>query len=420
MSGSEALFTAALGLSWPWQVTDIRFEPEAGEIHFQVDCSSARLSCPACGASDQPIHDRRAHCWQHLHFFQYRAFIHASLPRVRCGVCGKTTQVAVPWARPDSGFTLLFEALVVTMAQAMPVAQVARLLGVNAARLWRVLQSIVGSARARESFAGVTRIGVDEKHIGRLGFISLFHDAGPAHRVLLGTAGRDASVFAAFTADLIAHGGDPQRISAVSMDLSRAFKAGAASLLPQALPCFDRFHVIKLANEAVEAVRRSEVKSQPALKGKRWGTLKDHRRWSRTQIDDMHWLMHSNLKTARAWRLKEALRTLFEKAKDGTDPEPALKRWVSWARRCRLEPFKRLGATVRDHLPGILNSFQLGLSNGTAESINAKIQTAIARARGFRTLEHLLTIIYLTCGKLTHLPAPPYARPVSSATAAAA
>ena len=192
--------------------------------------------------------------------------------------------------------------------------------------------------------------------------------------------------------------------------MSKAFQAGAAKRLPQAAQCFDRFHVIKLANEAVEEVRRLEVKSQPALKGKRWGTLKDHRRWNRAQIDDMHWLTHSNLKTARAWRLKEALRSLFETAKDGHDPEPRLKRWVSWARRCRLAPFKRLGATVRNHLHGIVNSVRLGLSNGTAESINSKVQAAIARARGFRTHRHLMTIIYLTCSKLSHLPAPPYAR----------
>ena len=410
MSGSEALFTAALGLSAPWRVTDIRFAPEAGEIHFDIGCESLRLCCPVCGATDQSIHDRRDHTWQHLHFFQYRAFIHAPLPRVGCAACGKTTQVAVPWARPDSGFTLLFEALVLTLAQAMPVAQVARLLGASDARLWRVLQSIVTSARSEESCVEVSRIGVDEKHIGRLGFISLFHDAGPARRVLFGTPGKDASVFEAFTADLIAHGGDPQAITAVSMDLSKAFQAGAAKRLPQAAQCFDRFHVIKLANEAVEEVRRLEVKSQPALTGKRWGTLKDHRRWNRAQIDDMHWLTHSNLKTARAWRLKEALRSLFETAKDGHDPEPRLRRWVSWARRCRLAPFKRLGATVRNHLHGIVNSVRLGLSNGTAESINSKVQAAIARARGFRTYRHLMTIIYLTCSKLSHLPAPPYAR----------
>ncbi|MDT0499326.1 transposase, partial [Algiphilus sp. W345] len=112
----------------------------------------------------------------------------------------------------------------------------------------------------------------------------------------------------------------------------------------------------------------------------------------------------------RALSAPQAARAIFETAKDGIDPEPALKRWVSWARRCRLAPFKRLGATVRNHLRGIVNSVRLGLSNGMAESINSKVQAAIARARGFRTHRHLMTIIYLTCSKLSHLPAPPYAR----------
>ncbi|MCH9827284.1 MAG: transposase family protein [Gammaproteobacteria bacterium] len=89
--GYEAQFTAALGLSSPWHVTDIRFTPDQGEIHFDVGCRSPRLSCPACSASDQAIHDRRDRTWQHLHFFQYCAFIHAQLPRVGCDACGKTT-----------------------------------------------------------------------------------------------------------------------------------------------------------------------------------------------------------------------------------------------------------------------------------------------------------------------------------------
>ena len=94
----EQLFTLALGLTPPWAVDSVSFRPDEGAIHFEVACPSRRLACPACGAADQPVHDRVARTWQHLHFFQYKAFIHCRVPRVACAQCGKTTQPPVPWA----------------------------------------------------------------------------------------------------------------------------------------------------------------------------------------------------------------------------------------------------------------------------------------------------------------------------------
>ena len=220
------LFTAALGLSSPWRVDDVRFIPDQGEIHFDVVCSEKRLPCPVCGEVDQPIHDRKSRTWQHLHFFQYKAFVHAELPRVACR-CGKTTQVEVPWANARSGFTLLFEALAITLAKHLPVRQVAHLLGVTDHRLWKSLDRIVHAAREKESHEGVRRIGVDEKHVGRLGFISIFHDADQ-RRTLFATKGKDRSVFASFIDDLKAHDGDFMKIKAVSMDLSKSYQVGCS------------------------------------------------------------------------------------------------------------------------------------------------------------------------------------------------
>lgn len=406
---STALFTVALGLQAPWEVEDIRFEPEPGEIHFDLVCRTKRLACPCCGLEAQPIHDRLKRTWQHLHFFQYKAFLHADLPRVKCGGCGKTTQVEAPWARPGSGFTLLMDALVLTLAKKLPVAAIAALFGVSAGRIWQTLDVHVEAARAKESHAEVTRIGVDEKHVGRrLGFITLFHDAAQ-RRVLFGTAGRNAQTFEAFKADLLAHGGQAEAIEAVSMDLSKAYQAGAAQAFPEAQQCFDAFHVAKLVHEALDAVRRAEVKESPDLKGTRWGALKSPEDWTRKQIDDMHWLQRSGLKTARAWRMKERFKDIHRRASQGEAAEPLYRRWIAWARRSRLAPFKKLGKTLKAHLPGILASYEHKLTNAAAESINSQVQAAIVRARGFRNPRHLLNIIYLTTGKLNHLPAHPFA-----------
>lgn len=166
-----------------------------------------------------------------------------------------------------------------------------------------------------------------------------------------------------------------------------------------------------MANTALDQVRRAEVKDVPDLKGIRWGTLKDASHWTAHQLADMHWLQHSGLQTARAWRLKQRLRDIFATYRHANSAGRALKAWISWARRCRLGPFKRLGATIRDHLDGMLTLFDTHLDNGFAESINGRIQAAKARARGYGTDRDLTTMCYLICGKLTHLPANPWLHP---------
>ena len=417
------LFTHALGLVKPWHVANVRFEPAAHEIHFEVQCRAKRMACPRCSAPDQPIHDRLKRDWQHLHFFQYRALIHAQVPRVRCAKCadqdgdgGSVHQIEVPWARERSGFTLLFEALVVTLARMtrMPVRAIGKLLGIRDGRLWRSLKALVEQAYAEVDMRAVTAVGIDEKHVGRLGMVTVVHDQSVASkgRVLHLSLGQKAANVGEFVTALGAHGGQAAAIERCSMDMAKSYQAGVRQHLPNALMCFDPFHLIKLANEALEAVRRAEVSTVPALKRTRYHWLKDASHWTRREVD-MHWLRHSGLKTARAWRLKERLRDILAWRTHPQVPVISLlDQWISWARRSRLEPFKRLGATFKKHLDGIRNTLTLGNSNGTAESINADIQAAIARARGFRTFENLRTIIYLIKGGLS-LPTSPLAVPAS-------
>jgi transposase len=245
--------------------------------------------------------------------------------------------------------------------------------------------------------------------VGRLGFITLFHDV-ERRRVLFGTSGRDAQSFEAFRADLQAHGGNPASVQALAMDLSKAYQAGARKVFPKARLCFDGFHLAKLVHEALDSVRREEVKQEAGLKGIRWGTLKTPKNWTKAQMADMDWLQDSGLKTARAWRMKERWREIHHLARQSHPAEPLYKAWISWARRSRLAAFKKLGKTFRDHLEGILNAYKLNISNAAAESINSQVQAAIVRARGYRNLRNLLNMIYLTVGKLTHLPAPPFAQ----------
>jgi transposase len=271
LSTEQRLFAAALGLSEPWEVSDVRFDAEAGRIDFDVNfAKGSRFTCPGCGAEHQGVHDTRKRTWRHLHFFQYEPFIHARLPRVRCQQCGQTTQVAVPWVRPGSGFTQLFEALLVTLSASMPVNTVARLLGVGDDAIWRVLGHYVERAREQADYSAVRAVGVDET-ASRRGqrYITLFHDLD-GQRLLFACEGRDQSTVEQFAQDLTDHGGDPKEVGAVCMDMSAAYQAGARKHLPNAEITFDAFHVIQLANEALEQVRRAEVKREPGLRHSRW------------------------------------------------------------------------------------------------------------------------------------------------------
>jgi transposase len=420
----ETLFTAALGLQTPWAVREVDLNTSKHRIDFEVACDAKRLTCPACGAAEQGIHDRVRRDWRHLDFFQFEAWLHADVPRVKCGSCGKTSQVVVPWAREGSGFTLLFEALALSLCRELPVAQAANLLRVAGKQLWTRINHYIKAARIRDDMSGVRKVGIDETSVKKgHEYITVVHDL-EAKRLLFACPGRDHETVAAFAQDLTAHGGDPEAVEHVCMDMSAAYTKGVGKSLPQAAISFDRFHVVALANEAMDAVRREEMRTQPAavrealgstdrkvLKGLMWGMRKNPVGWSPKQTDAMHWLQRSNLKSARAWRLKQALREVYAGALTANSEEQAssaLRSWLSWARRCRLEPFRRLAKTLTERFDGVVRGMLDGRSNAYVEAMNGLLQQTKTAARGFRTVENFIAIAYLRMSKLKHLPANPF------------
>lgn len=404
----QELFTAALGLQPPWSVTSFDFDRDAGRIDFHVGFArGSHFDCPACGAADQSVHDTRPRQWRHLNFFEFQAYINADVPRTRCSSCEAVSTVPVPWARKGSGFTLMFEAFALTLARQMPVKAIEQIFGVSDDRLWRVIEHHVDTARAHEYYDEVARVGIDET-ASRRGqqYITVVHDLD-AGRIVFACEGRDKTTIARFVADLAAHGGSAKNITDACTDMSAAYIAAVAEYLPDAELSFDPFHVVALGNKAVDEVRREEVKSESSLRGMRWITLKDPAKLSDKQLNDFHYLTHSNLKTSRAWRIKEAMRYIYANAQNSAQAEALFLRWCSWARRSRLEPFKRLALTVRRHMAGILAHFDSGLSNGRVESVNSLIQAAKSRARGYRTAKNLIAMTYLIAGKLKALPKNP-------------
>lgn len=332
----EALFTTALGLQPPWYVAKVELNTAKRRIDFEVEHTGGRATCPACGAEHQLIHDRVRRSWRHLDFFQFEAWLHAAIPRVQCNGCGKTTQLPVPWAREGSGFTLLFEALSLSLCREMPVRQAANQLRVAPKRLWRRVRHYVEVARAKDDMSCVRYVGIDETSVKRgHEYITVVHDL-EAKRLLFATPGRDHATLQAFAQDMRAHGGDPLAIEHACIDMSAAYAKGIDQSLPNARISYDRFHVVALANAAMDEVRREEMRSSAAavreavgaqskktLRQLLWGMRKNPVSWTRAQFEAMHWLQRSNLKSARAWRLKQALRLVYRDAAASNSEEIA-------------------------------------------------------------------------------------------------
>jgi len=393
------LMQQALGLTPPWTVVRSDFDTAARRLDVEIDFTPAsRFACPNCGAADCPAYDTQRKTWRHLNFFQHQAYLTARVPRVRCETCG-IRQVNVPWARPDSGFTLLFEAMVMTLVSAMPVAAVARIVDEHDTRLWRVVHHYVEEGRARLDAAAVSRVAIDETAARRgHDYISLFVDLDQA-RVLFATEGKDAATVAAFAEDLAAHGGDPAAIAEVCIDMSPAFIKGVAESLPEAAVTFDKFHAVKIVNDAVDEVRREEQKSRPELKKTRYAWLRNETNLSTGQRETIDSLAHSNLKTARAYQIRLTFQAFYQQP-SRQDAEAFLKTWYFWATHSRLQPMIDAARTVKRHWDGILRWHDSKIANGLIEGINSLVQAAKAKARGYRSIRNLKAMVYLVAGKL--------------------
>ena len=393
------LFQQALGLAAPWQVVESSFDGERRRLDLRIDFErGARFACPRCAREGCKVKDTELKRWRHLDFFQHEAYLTARVPRVICPEHG-VHRVLVPWARPESGFTVLFEALVMALAKEMPVAALARLVGEHDTRIWRIVHHYVDAARARLDLSDVRRLGVDETSFRRgQDYVTVFADVDrPA--AIFATPGRDADSYRQFVEDLELHGGRAGQITEVCQDMSEAFLAGALEHLPAAEITFDRYHVKAQLTKAVDEVRRAERHQHgDLLKRSRYLWLRRPENLTDRQRERLDELLRCPLKTARAyrWMLK------FDHAYD-LPPEEAehyLDAWCRGAKRSRLEPIVAFAEMVEEYWLGVIRWWQSRITNGLLEALNSLVQAAKRRARGYRSTRNYIAMIYLTVGKL--------------------
>jgi transposase len=401
-------YRALLGLQSPWEVSDVKLDlaQQRVEIRLKWPDEVRQAQCPECGKLT-PIYDQAPERrWRHLDTMQFETLLIARTPRVQCPDHGIKT-VAVSWAGKNSRFTLLLEAFAIALLQASAtIKEAAKLLRMDWHSVHQIMERAVERGLQRRSQHPIEHLGLDEKNFGRgHSYVTLLTDVSGG-RVLEVAPERTRE--AAQTALGTLSPAQRQRVAAVAADMWLPYAQAIQELTPEAVLVHDKFHVAKLVNEALDQVRRQEHRAlgkgedNPLTKTK-YLWLRNPVEFNPEQKEQFDLLRKSELKTVRAWHLKETLANFWFLPTLAAATK-FFDRWYNWAVRSRLKPMADVARKLKDHLQGLLNYFSHPISNAVTEGLNSKIQFLKHAARGFRSFENYRTSILFFCGKLNLVP----------------
>jgi transposase len=406
---TNQLFAAALGIAAPWFVQAVDFDSGQRRLTIHVDfVPGSRFAHPKAGG-DHKVHDTQIKRLRHLNFFQHQCYLEVRVPRVKLPD-GKVALVEPDWVGKLSGFTLLFEALVLMLAQHMPFAAVARTVGESWHRVHAICRRYVDLALDGADLSALSSVAIDETSYRRgHSYLTLVADAD-ARKVVFVSKGRGADTIAGFTQHLRTHNGLATNIAAACIDMSPAFIKGVTDHLPQATITFDKFHVVAHASQAVDKMRRIEQRTDPALKGLRWALLKDKSKLSSEQVHDLHRLVvqFTTKRTARAWLYREQLRDILDRRQINV-VSAMLAQWCTNVMRSKVDSMKQVAALIRGHFDGIVAWTRSRQTNGFIEAINGLFQAAKRKARGYTRFQTMKTVLFLIAGKLNFAAINPHA-----------
>jgi transposase len=381
-------------------------EPGGGEIGVRVRLTRRLLVCPECSYATAHRYDPRDvdSSWRHLDLCGRVCRIRVRRRRLRCPEHGVLAE-GVPFARPGSGFTRDFEQVVAWLVTKTDKTTICTFAGIGWRTVGVICERVSEDVLDPDRLAGLVDIGVDEiswkKHHSYLTLVSN-HATG---KIVWGKAGKDTVTLDAFFGELPE--GAVEKLEAVSMDLGPAYAKSVRTHAPHATICCDPFHVVKLAIDALDAVRRQVWQSARKLrdqsiakkfKGARWALLKNPLDLTEDQSGTLREIKRSGGALWRAYQLKESLRAVFAGDLDPPDTSVLVDRWCSKAQRSRIPEFVKTARTIRKHRDGIDAAIDRGLSNGRQEGLNNKVRLIIRRAYGFRSPEATLATVMLACG----------------------
>ena len=364
--------------------------------------------CSICERKVHGCYDTRTRLWRHTDLGEHRVMLRYALRRLNCGTCGTPKTESVPWAEFGSWHTYDFEDLTAYSAQHMDATRTAELMRVS----WRTVGNIVRRVVARklpdDRLDGLRHIGIDElsyKRHHEYVTVVVDHDR---RRVAWCAPGKSGDTVREFFEAL-----GPQRVKKlklVSIDMSAAYIAAVKECAPDARIVFDRFHVQKLAHDALDEVRRALVRelapddpARRATKRTRFVLQKRPRNLTGEDVFKLADVARHNRPLFRAYLMKEKLAMLLDNV-DASAARRALHAWCNATVRSRVAPFVRAARTIRKHIDGVVAYIETGLNNGRIEGMNGKIRVLTRRAYGFHDVWNFISMITLCCSGLNLKP----------------
>ena len=405
------LYRHLLGLTPPWTVARVELNVKEQKVDVWAEHASAELfPCPECGDKLALYDHSEERSWRHLDSCQFLTFLHARPPRVSCATHG-VRQVRLPWAEPRSRFTALFERLAIDVLKETSVVGGMRILRISWDEAWHIVERAVERGQLAKPRRLPAKIGVDEKAAAKgQTYVTIVCDIQRGTVEHVSDERTKESLdgyFAKFSVE------ERKSVEAVAMDMWDPYLRSVIEHIPGGAEkiVFDRYHIMNTMGEAVNDVRKREHRELRAdgdetLTGSKYLWLYAEENLPEKHHEHFATLKSINLKTARAWAIKESLRDLWSYRTKGWAMR-YWRRWHFWATHSRLQPVIDVAYRVKRRLANIMTYFQHRITNATSEGLNSKIQTIKKTACGYRNREHFKTAIFFHCGGLDLYPAMP-------------
>jgi len=391
---TERFFELLLNFGADWKVQEVESGPETDEVDIYVEY-----------VGKAKVYDyappRR---WRHLDIMQYKTFINASLPRVKT-IDGKVKTMFPPWADKNERHSYLFERAVIDLLLATKnQTQTTKLMRCSFDVVNRILHNATkrGMERRKGEKGKLKRVGIDEKSF-RKGhrYASILSDTEGGRILEVEEHRTKQACGKLLDKGLTAE--QRKEIKEISMDMWEWFRVVAEEKLPNAEIVHDKFHLIKYLNEAIDKVRRREVKEHTQLKDSRYAMLKNEENLTEKQRIKFEEIRKANFEVSRAWEARENFKEIF-KNKRIEESEAIFEEWHKAVKKSGIAEVIKVAEIFANHLRGVLNAMTSEVSNAIAERLNGKIQLLKSIGRGYRKFENFRSAILFFYGKLKLFP----------------